>query len=113
MADTVCVACKLPHGLILRLFKMIKQREATPGGTIEVEVAQPIGPMVKIAGYLKPNVGVLIIPSQMSSWAFTDGVDKEFMLKWLEQNQTHDAVISGLIFCADKRVNAEARARDG
>ena len=35
------------------------------------------------------------------------------MTEWLKQNQTHDAVISGLIFCADKRVNAEAKAREG
>jgi len=112
MAETVTVACKLPHGLRLRLFKMIDVVEGAPSGSRMVQVAQQIGEQVVIRGYLEPNVGELLIPSRMSSWAFTDGVDKEFMTEWLKQNQGHDAVQAGLIFAADKRSNAEARARE-
>lgn len=111
MAGTVTVACMLPHGLLLRLFRMVEAKEGGQGGFATIQKAELMGAPVKIGGYLKPNTSALIIPSQAPSFAFTDGIDKEFMTEWLKQNAGHDAVISGLIAAFDKRADAEAYAR--
>ena len=111
MGDTVVVACKLPHGLNMRLFKMISVQEASPGGTISVKRAETIGNAVIVKGYLQPNTSALALPSVRASWAFTENVDKDFMAEWLKQNQGHDAVTLGLIFCAATMAEAQAEAR--
>jgi hypothetical protein len=111
MNDVVVVACKLPHGLRMRLFKMTPVQEASPGGTITVKRAEAYGASLVVKGYLQPNTGALVSPSALASWAFTENVDKDFMAEWLKQNQGHDAVTSGLIFCAATMAEAQAEAR--
>lgn len=105
------VACKIPNGLILRLFKMVPTDVAVMGGGTKtvtqasviddvgsVRVNGPAVPFGKIPKYLITETG----------YALTSNVDRDFMEEWLRQNKDHDAVRRNLIFMqAD-----EASARD-
>lgn len=101
MSDTVTVACKLPHGLVLRLHEMVDQNEPTAGGGFrKVKRAQVIGQPVVLKGYLRrfdrrKEPGPM---AQESSYALTPGVDAEFFKKWLAQNQDLDAVKNNLVW---------------
>lgn len=110
---TVTVACKLPHGIIMRLFNMVDHDEAQSGGGYKtVKRAQPTGDMHVIKGYLSHLRGSSIQhPSPDSSYAFTD-VPKDFWDKWLLQNGQLAAVKNGLIFAMDKAPDANAKARE-
>jgi hypothetical protein len=108
MSGTVTVACKLPHGLELRLFNMIDQTEAAPSGTFrKVKRAEPIPGSVIIKGYLDrydwrktpapPAIG--------GSFALTRGVDADFFAKWLAQNKDLAAVENGLIYAHEEEAS--------
>lgn len=113
MGETVTVACKLPHGLRLRLFDMVDASEPVMGGgTRTFKRAQEIGEPVVIRGYrampfLEREEGAKF-PN--GGYALTPGVDKEFWEKWLEQNQDLEAVKNNLVFAAGKTENARAEA---
>lgn len=112
MASTVTVACKLPHGLVLRNFEMITRSEPVMGGgTREVQFAEQRGEPVVIKGYATkwgeaPTIQI------SGGYALTKGVDAEFFDAWLEQNQDHDAVKSGLIFAAERVDYAADKAKE-
>jgi hypothetical protein len=44
-ATTVCVACKLPSGLVLRIQEVYQRRVAAPGGFITEQAARDVGPI--------------------------------------------------------------------
>ena len=95
MSDTVTVACKLPHGLILRLHEMIEQNEPTAGGSFrKVKRAQVIGEPIVLKGYGRrfDRRTEQAVSAQTSSYALTYGVDADFFKKWLAQNHDLDAV---------------------
>lgn len=98
-ATTVTVACKLPHGLVLRLFDMVDGYDPQRDGTNHrVKRAETRPGTVVIRGYL-PKYDVALPPAaQGSNFALTYGVDKEFFDEWMRQNKEHDAVINNLIF---------------
>lgn len=113
MTKTVTVACKLPHGLILRVFKMVDVEEAQPAGSVRtVPRAQQVGAPVTIKGYLQKydpsNPPVAVAPS----FALTHGVDKEFFEEWLRQNHDHAAVVNNLIFASDKASTVNGRVKE-
>ncbi|MDG4906026.1 hypothetical protein P9228_06130 [Mesorhizobium sp. WSM4898] len=101
MSTTVTVACKLPHGLVLRLHEMVEQNEPTAGGSFrKVKRAQVIGQPVVLKGYLR-RFDRRKEPAPMaqdSSYALTHGVDADFFKKWLEQNKDLDAVRNNLVW---------------
>ena len=106
MSDTVTVACKLPHGLVLRLHEMIEQNEPTAGGSFrKVKRAQVIGEPVVLKGYGRRfDRRTEQAPSaQTSSYALTYGVDADFFKKWLAQNQDLDAVKNNLVWAHAER----------
>lgn len=70
--DTVTVVCSAPSGVALRLFEFVDR----PFGLKE--------PM---------QIGATIIVR----CGRTDGVDAEFMTKWLQQNHDNPVVINGCI----------------
>ncbi|MBZ9683216.1 hypothetical protein LB531_21395 [Mesorhizobium sp. CO1-1-2] len=101
MSATVTVACKLPHGLILRLHTMEDMNEPTAGGGFrKVKRAQVVGEPIVLKGYNRRyNRGTDQAPAAIaSSYALTRGVDAEFFKKWLAQNQDLDAVKNNLIW---------------
>jgi hypothetical protein len=114
MSETVTVACKLPHGLVLRLHEQVETPEPLPGGgTKKVKVWRPINmaPVV-LKGYLdRYNPGNAPV-SKGSSFALTEGVDKDFFDAWLKQNHDHDAVANGLIFAANNSDTLNGLVKD-
>ena len=101
-SKTVTVACKLPHGLQLRLFKMVDFDEAVFGGGVRVSKrAEPCSDIVVLKGYsaphgMQPNARLIGGPL---GFALTPGVDKEFFEQWLEQNKGSDVVKGKFVFC--------------
>lgn len=111
--NTVTVACKMPHGLVLRLFDMVDSNEAVAGGGFKVvKRAQPRPEVVVLNGYLTQHKGSVVpIASPMSSYALTHGVDRDFFERWLQENQELDAVKNGLVLAHKSDTAGVARER--
>lgn len=100
--STVTVACKMPHGMLLRLFKLEDHDELVMGGgTKTVKKAVQVGDLVRINGYSVPFGEERRNPVS-GGYGLTSGVDAEFMEKWMKDNQDLDAVKNGLIFIHEK-----------
>jgi hypothetical protein len=105
MSATVTVACKLPHGLVLRLHKMVEMNEPTAGGGFrKVNRAQVVGDPVTVKGYSRRfDHRIEQAPAALpSSFALTYGVDAEFFKEWLKQNKDLDAVKNNLIWAHEQ-----------
>lgn len=91
--STITVACKLPHGLRLRLYK-----PAPAGG------APAIAAEVVLAGSNSSNA--------VGGYGINDYVDAELFKTWLAANADYAPVKAGLIFADVKRDRARDRARE-
>lgn len=110
MAGTVTVACKLPNGLRLRVFKPTTVSEPVMGGgTKEVTRYDQDGADVVVRGTATP-AGVALVNS-LSGYALTT-IDADFWAKWKEQNKDHDAVKNGLIFASAKPDEVKGVAKE-
>ena len=110
--DTVTVACKLPHGLKLRIFEMHPDYEnVMGGGKRETEIAVQVGPTITLNGCALAR-GVVPEYGIIGGFAMTHGVDAEFMETWLKQNKDHPAVVNKLIFAYPKMDMVEGQARE-
>jgi hypothetical protein len=108
----VTVACKLPHGLILRVFGFDTRSEPVMGGgSKEVKVARQIGESVTLNGNAVP-FGKAPEHPIIGGYALTHGVDKELFDKWLEQNRDSDLVRNRLIFAYESQDKAVDRAKE-
>ena len=113
---TLTVACKLPHGLQMRVFKMIPHTEPVNGGGVrESKIAEQEGDVVLVKGYaaptnMRPTVPVI---GSDTGFALTHGISRKFFERWLDENKDHPAVVNGLIFAADGDRNVAAKAREG
>ena len=111
-AESVTIACKLPHGLMLRIFKMHDTNEAVMGGgSRAVKVAHAIEKTVTIAGFSHPQNAAPKGP-MVEGFALTPNVDKEFWDIWIAQNAESDMVKNGLIFAHVKPADTNAESRD-
>lgn len=110
---TVSVACKVPNGLILRLFEPVEANEPVMGGGFrKVHAFRPTGKNVTIKGpahrlEMAPSVPVI------GGYGLTHGVDADFWSKWLEQNKESPLVTSGQIFANEKSTYVESQSREG
>lgn len=108
----VTVACKLPNGLILRLFRMEDRSEAVMGGgTRAIKAAVQVGGHVVIKGAEAP-FGVVPKFPIVGGYALTHGVDAEFMEKWLADNADLDVVRNNLIFVSPSNEVATDRSEE-
>lgn len=110
--ETVTVACKLPHGLVLRVFDFVTRHEPVMGGgTREVKIAFARAETVTVKGNA-------VAYGRVPNWVIeegcglTPGVNKEFWEKWVEQNADHAAVRAGLIFAYERHEAAVSEARN-
>jgi hypothetical protein len=111
MSGLTTVACKIPNGLVLRVFRQIEQHEPVMGGgTRPVKRAQMVGDPVKVHGPATP-FGEAPKCLIVGGYAMTPNVDTEFFAKWLEQNADADAVKNNLIFASEKRGYVEGEAK--
>ena len=113
MGETVTVACKLPHGLELRLCKPEEFMVNIPGGGTRKEKRHvPYGKSVIIGGVAAP-FGFQPNSPISGGYALTPNVDKQFFDEWLRQNADHDAVRNNLLFAHVKTdmVSDEAKEK--
>jgi len=112
--SVVTVACKLPLGIVLRVFEKTEVSEPMPGGIRTVEQHMEVGggsTRVKINGNAAPHGRS---PSCMviGGFALTPNVPAEIWEVWLEQNQDSDIVKHGLIFAYEKPSMAQGEAKE-
>lgn len=115
MTETVSVACKLPNGLILRVFDYVDIDVPVLGGGGKkskerraVQKGEPVtvyGPATPFGQQPKTLV--------VGGYAITSGINAEFFQKWLEQNADLEAVKAGLIFAHTSADSARDQAKDG
>lgn len=109
-ASTVTVACKVPNGMFLQLYKMGKEVEATPTGHRDVPKAIKVGEPIKLNGCALRFGETAEFPMP-GGYALTQ-VPSDFWEAWLEQNQDSDAVRNRVIFASDSQDKTSARARE-
>lgn len=124
-ALTVCVACKIPNGLVLQLQTPMKKSQPGIAGpqTEVVNVfggqryivrgpAFPVGTLPKNFQKYRPT------PHLEGGYAITRGIPKDFWEQWLEQNKLADYVLApegaehGMIFAYDDIDSVAAAARE-
>jgi hypothetical protein len=110
---TVTIACKLPAGLLLRLFDMKEHKEPLMGGGYHaVKRSEPI-----------PGAEFLVLGNAYSQrgqprgeivggYALTPDCPREFWDKWLAQNKDSAMVKNHLIFAHEVGRDTRAEARD-
>lgn len=111
--DTVTVACKLPFGLILRVYQMIDAREPRlDGGVNTIKRAQQIGDDVVVKGY--SSVWQPGDPSVEAHYVLTHGIPAAVWERWLSANSDADIVKNRLIFAsaASDRAHDESREHE-
>ena len=115
--ETVCIACKLPNGLILRNFHMEKRLRPMIGDVVaEVVEAIPDPETITLNGF---SIDYEMLKKQRSlektlagGFALTYGVPKDFWLRWLSANSDSAIVRNGLVFAADTEDRARGMARE-
>lgn len=102
MPGFVTVACKIPNGLLLRVFDQIEAYEPVlGGGTRKILESHPRPNMVLIRG---PGRAIGEDPKAPISngFALTHHVDADYFAEWLKQNADLEAVKNGLVYAHEK-----------
>jgi hypothetical protein len=116
-SPVVTVACKIPNGLSLQLFRKVEVPEPVQGGGIRVVPRHDrIGDMVQIRGTAYPRgnppPGMPPRPIMAGGYALTPNVPADFWDAWLEQNKEADYVKNKMIFAYGDRAKTIGVARD-
>jgi hypothetical protein len=93
-ASKLSIACNLPHGVHLQLYKMAD----TPQG----RMAAPVGDRVTIAGANHPEA--------VAGYGLTEDVDASWFTEWLAQNK--DSPLIGTMIVREKAADAKAAGKD-
>jgi len=115
--ETVTVACKLPGGLILRVYDMEDYPEPVMGGGVKlaqraVKVDDEYrlnGAAVDLRRVLRGNGPAHHI---VGGYALTPGIPKDFWDRWLNDNRNSDLVRNGLIFAQRNDMSAMSQAQE-
>ena len=109
---SVTVACKLPAGIFMRVFKQEKYNvPVLGGGTREETRSIPCSETIKINGNAVP-FGKAPPFTIAGGYALTPNVPADIALTWMEQNKGSDLVKNNLIFIHEKTEYAEKRAKE-
>jgi hypothetical protein len=108
---TVVVGCKLPNGIILRQFRMVKKTRNIGGHYFDEDQAEDMGRRFTVRG---PAVPFGQIPNIqiVGGYALTPGVPQDLAEIWFEQNKDADCVANQLMFWERDVDRAAARARE-
>lgn len=98
--ETVTVASKLPHGLVLQLQQAFKVKQAVQGEIRDAVVHKHVGQRYIIAGVAPvqarlPNVD---FPRLSEGFALTPGIPADFWEVWKAENADNEALLNGSIF---------------
>lgn len=111
-AKTVTVGCKMPSGLVLKVYKFVDAYEPVMGGgSRKIKVGQQVGGDVVLKGFAT-EAGKHAPHAIIGGFGLTPGVDAEFWNLWLEQNRDLDLVKRGLVFAHGETASAEAEAKE-
>jgi hypothetical protein len=111
--ETVTIACKLPHGLQLRVYEMVERDEMVVGGGLrkrKVAVARP--EVAYVYGWSHPQ-NAAPKAQMVGGYALTPNVSKDLWDRWLQLNGDSMMVKNGLIFAHGKTDSTVAQAKDG
>lgn len=109
---TVTVACKLPHGVVIRdHLEGVNHENVMGGGTRKVKVYRPVGPKIRIKG---PTVPVAFIRQVevVGGYAITSGVDADVFARWMQWNREAPFVRNLLIYGHEDRDHVLGWAKD-
>ena len=108
----VTVACKLPHGLVLRLYKMVPDRILMPGGTfIETQRAEPLPDQYAVHGMAVAKgeaPGYLIV----GGYALTPNIPADFWDAWWKANKDAPYCKNEMIRAYENRPDAIAGSKE-
>lgn len=109
-SGNITVACKLPNGLILKLFEMRDTEELVMGGGVRTvsKAFQMDRTPVELTGSRSASQSILHI----GGYALTPNVDAQFFAEYLRQNYDSDIVQNRLIFAHESRDHIEGQAKD-
>lgn len=108
----VTVACNLPHGLLLRVFKPTKQRVVVGvGRTEEIDSFEVEGLPVHIFGTAH-EVGKAPRAPVIAGYALTKGIDKDFWDAWLQANKDSLMVKNKCVMAYERKDDAADAAKD-
>ena len=118
--ETVTVACKLPAGLLLRIFQKQKYMEPTQSGVMketDVWVAIPgrqyavRGTWAASAGQAYNQGNTAVAELLPGGFALTHGVPKDIWDEWYAQNKDTAIVRKGVVFAAPGMQAATVEAK--
>jgi hypothetical protein len=119
--DTVTVACKLPHGVILRIFdwedydepmrdgSMARRRRSRP---IEDQQFVVRGTWAGSAGQAYNAQNIAVAELLPGGYALTHGCPKELWDKWYDQNRKSLLVTNKIVFAHADHTTVNKEARD-
>ena len=119
--DTVTVACKLPHGLLLRIFVEHYYDDPQQDGSLKrVKSYRPVtdqqfvlkGTWAAIAGQAYNRTNSAVAELLPGGYALTYGVRKDLWDQWYEQNKTSKLVKQRVVFASPSLQAATAEARE-
>jgi hypothetical protein len=109
---TVVVACKLPHGLKARIFRMEDVEEPVMGGGVKVKKrAVQVGGIVEIKGNAHEQ-GKAPKTELAGGYALTFGIDAQFWAQFMEQNKDAPWAQNGLVFAMKSADDVRAKAKE-
>jgi len=96
--STVYVACKLPHGIVIRDFvEGIAHEPVLGGGTRKVKVHRAVGKRIRIKGPVVPQEFIRMVEVH-GGYAITEGVPADVWRRWIEWNKDSDFVRNNMIY---------------
>jgi hypothetical protein len=110
--EFVTVGCKLPHGVVLRAFRMADTQEPIQGGGAKtvLKAEQLPGEFVVAGNSFPQGVGPKV-PME-GGFALTPNCPKELWDRWFAANKDSPMVKNGLIFAHGSEKNTVAEARE-
>jgi hypothetical protein len=109
---TVVIACKLPHGIIIRdQEETIVHENVMGGGTRKVKLYRPVGPRIRVKGPVVPDAFIRSV-EVVGGYAITEGVDADVFGRWMNWNKDAPYVVNKLIYGHEDRDNVLGWARE-
>ena len=113
MGETVTVACKIPNGLVLRLFHPVKMTEPVLGGGVrEFTMHVPVeGVSHTLVGPAAPFGERPKVPV-VAGYAINAECPKEIVDEWFKQNKDSMLVKNNMVMAYPKRDSVVSAAKE-
>jgi hypothetical protein len=110
--EVVTVACKLPHGIKIRMYAKREEREQVLGGGVrDVTIWRPTGKYIRIKG---PNVPAQYraLVEVIGGYALTSNVPADVFEHFMEHNKDSEFVKNNMIYGHKQRGRVISWARE-